>query len=102
MLLWIEWLYNYMITILFLNFIILIVGIIFYFLPVVTIADIPWIGQYISDTLISVVHIWNGFLETFPYAVTPWHIFIWIILPFEILLIIARFFLGSRTPINNA
>jgi hypothetical protein len=90
-----------MIITLLLNLIILIIGMIFIFLPVVTLADIPLFGGWISEYLLTIVQMWNSFCETFPYAITAWRVFLYLIIPFEILLIIARFFLGSRTPINH-
>jgi len=90
-----------MITILFINFIILVVGSIFVFLPEVSIATLPYAGQAISDTLYSAVYTWNAFLVTFPYAVVVWNMFLFVVIPLEIGLIIAKFFLGHRTP-NSA
>lgn len=90
-----------MIINLLINFILLIFGTLFVFLPVVSLASIPLVGSFISSGLISVVKLWNTFLDTFPYAVLPWHIFIYVILPFELLLLVARFFLGHRLPVNN-
>jgi len=75
-----------------------LVSAIFVFLPVVTIADIAYIGTDVSNYLTSAVYMWNGFIETFPYAGTGWNIFLSVIVPFEILLLIAKFFLGSRVP----
>jgi len=81
-----------------LNVIIMIFSVVFYVLPVVTIATIPIIGESVSETLYLMVSYWNSFMLTFPYAEVGWEIFILIIVPFEIGLVIAKFFLGSRTP----
>lgn len=89
-----------MIINLLINLILLIFGAIFLILPEVSIADIPYVGFYIDDYLTFAVTTWNGFLDTFPYAQTAWHMFLVIILPFEILMLIAKFFLGHRTPQN--
>jgi len=75
-----------------------VVGYIFSFLPVVTIADIPYIGETVSTTLISFMGIWNAFIDTFPYAGIAWNVFLLAIIPFEILMIIAKFFFGQRAP----
>lgn len=90
-----------MITSIFINFILLIFGAIFYLFPKVTLSDIPLIGEYVSSSLIYMVSIWNSFLDTIPYLQLPYHLLLYYILPFEILLIILKFILGSRVPINN-
>ena len=74
---------------------------IFSFLPVVTIADIPYIGSSVSGYLDTIMLTWNAFMVTFPYAETGWFVFK-MLLWFEALLLLARFLLGSRTPVHNA
>jgi len=76
-------------------------GFIFSFLPVVTLADIPYAGEGISSTLLWMVTTWNSFMVTFPYAETAWSIFLLIIVPFELLLLVAKFFLGHRVPAHT-
>lgn len=76
-------------------------GALFYFLPVVTLADIPLIGDFVSETLTEMVLIWNAFIGTFPYAEIAWNIFLFVILPFEGLMLIAKFFLGHRLPAHT-
>jgi len=71
---------------------------IFYFLPVVTISSIPVIGTAVSGYIDTIVTTWNAFMITFPYAQTGWDVFIYVILPFEILLLLGKMFLGSRVP----
>jgi len=90
-----------MIITLLLNFILLVFGTIFSFLPVVSIADVPIIGGTLRSLLVYIVQMWNAFLNTFPYAETAWYIFLVVILPFEILMLIAKFFLGSRSPAKH-
>jgi hypothetical protein len=80
------------------NLVLLIFGALFSFLPKVTLASLPYVGSYISSSLIFIVGLWNGVLTTFPYAVVGWHVFLWIILPFEGLMLVAKFFLGHRVP----
>lgn len=92
---------NNMITTFFLNLILLIVTGIFYFLPVVTMTDIPLVGSYVSSTLASLIQTWNAFLITFPYAQTAWDIFLYVIIPFELIMLAGRFFLGHRLPVNH-
>jgi len=73
---------------------------IFYLLPVVKLADLPLFGSAISSTLTTAVLTWNAFMVTFPYAATVWSIFLYLIVPFEFTMIIAKFLLGHRTPTN--
>jgi len=75
-----------------------LLGAIFYFLPIVDIASLPYFGTEIQTTLIWWMHTWNAFLVTFPYAETGWQIFKWIIIPFEIALLVGKVLLGSRVP----
>jgi len=91
-----------MIIVMLVSLLISLVSVIFVFLPVVTIATLPYVGPAISSTLVTVVGVWNAFLDTFPYAQIVWHVFLFIILPFEILMIVAKFFLGSRVPSNES
>lgn len=84
---------NYLIS-----FILGIISIFFVFLPVVTLADIPVIGDTISSLLLTMVRMWNSFIDTFPYAGTAWQVFLYVILPFELLMLVGKFFLGHRMP----
>lgn len=68
------------------------------FLPIVTIRGIPIIGEFLYNTLITMVGIWNAFMDTFPYAEVAWEVLIYVILPFEIVMFIVKLILGSRTP----
>lgn len=90
-----------MIINLLINLFLLIFGSLFVFLPEVTISSIPFIGSYISDALVLMVVYWNSFVDVFPYAEIVFHTFLTIILPFELLLIVAKFFLGHRVPVNH-
>jgi len=74
---------------------------IFSFLPEVSLSDIPVIGSSVSSTLSLMVTKYNALIETFPYAQTGFLIMVYVILPFEILMLVAKFFLGSRVPNNN-
>jgi len=87
-----------MIINLLINLVLLLFGALFSFMPVVTLADIPFIGEGFSNILTTAVLSWNAFCVTFPYAVTAWHALLWVILPFEIALLVLKFFLGHRTP----
>jgi len=89
-----------MIITLLLNLIVLIIGMLFVFFPIVTLEDIPAIGFFVSDYLTWAVQVFNSAMETFPYAETGWFA-LKIILIFELGIIAMRFFLGSRTPINH-
>jgi len=93
-----------MIINLFLNFLFLVLGFVFTLgglLPPVDIASLPFIGEFLSSTLITVVQILNAFVDSFPYAGVAWNIFIWVILPFEVVLLVAKFILGHRVPTND-
>jgi len=83
------------------NVLLTLVSVIFVFLPVVSVSSIPYYGEDIASVLLTVVTTWNAFMVTFPYAVVLWNIFLYVILPFEFLLLIGKFFLGSRLPSNH-
>jgi len=78
-----------------------IFGAIMTILPEVTLLSIPVVGTFISETLTDMVLIWNAFLGTFPYAEIAWNIFLFVILPFEGLLLLGKFFLGHRLPAHT-
>jgi len=90
-----------MIINLLINFLLLAFGTIFTFFPEVSIDSIPFVGQFIYDALVFAMLKWNAFMVTFPYAQTGWYIFIYGIIPFEITLLLLKFFFGHRAPINN-
>jgi len=90
-----------MIINLLINTVLLIFGSIFVFLPEVSIATLPYIGEPARAVLVSAVTMWNTFMVTFPYAQTPYDIFVYVIIPFEALILLARFFLGNRLPVNH-
>jgi len=90
-----------MILNLLINFILLIFSSLFIFLPEVHLSDIPYIGAPLVSGLTYMVGIWNSFMITFPYAVIGWQVFLWVIVPFEILLLVAKFFLGHRLPAHT-
>jgi len=68
----------------------------------VRLADLPYIGTELVAILTTMIGVWNSFMLTFPYAETAWHVFIWVIVPFEITFMTLKFFLGSRLPSHNA
>lgn len=69
--------------------------------PVVTIQSLPYIGEELRSILVTMVGYWNSFMDTFPYAVIAWQTFLYVILPFELLLLIGKIILGSRNPSTN-
>jgi len=91
-----------MIIILLLNLLLLVFGTIFSILPSVSIATIPVIGPSVSSFLYEAMGVWNAFMVTFPYAQITWDVFLYVILPFELLMLVGKFFLGHRMPSNNA
>jgi len=90
-----------MITQTIINFIVGAINTVFASLPTARLSDLPVVGSTITDTLSTIIETWNAFLITFPYAVVLWNCFIYVILPFEILLLIAKFFLGHRVPAHT-
>jgi len=90
-----------MITEILLSVVLALFGIIFGFLPIVTLEGLPLIGTEVSNGLLFFVTKWNAFLVTFPYAETAWNVFLLIILPFELLILLSKFFLGSRSPAST-
>jgi len=83
------------------NLVLLVFGSLFVFLPEVSIASLPYIGPSISSFLYQAMGIWNAFMVTFPYAQIGWQVFLYVILPFEVLMLVGKFFLGSRMPHNT-
>jgi len=81
--------------------IVLFVSVVFYWLPEVTIEDLPYLGSSVSDLLITMIRYWNSAVETVPYLQLGMDIFIYIIIPFELLLLVAKFFLGHHVPTNS-
>jgi len=77
-----------------------ILEVVFNFLPVVTLADIPGIGSTVQSMLTQAVETWNAFMVTFPYAVVVWTS-VQIIIGFELLMLVGKFFLGGRMPNNE-
>ena len=69
--------------------------------PIVTLAGIPFIGDTIIYYLTLVIGYWNTFLLVIPLFAIPWNLFLNIIVPFEIALIMLKFFLGHRSPVAH-
>ena len=60
----------------------------------------PTWGIAISNGITIMIQTWNAFLISFPYAVVGWHMFL-VILSFEALMLIGKFFLGARLPAHT-
>jgi len=71
------------------------------FLPIVSISTIPIVGSSIYNAMAWGMGVWNAFLLTVPYAQLPWRIVLYVILPFELILLLVKVFLGSRVPVHN-
>jgi len=84
------------------NFVLLIFGAIFVFLPEVTIETIPYIGPIVSVTLTWIVGLWNSLVLTLPYLDVPMRVFLYVIIPFELMLIILKFFLHNRISVATS
>jgi len=54
----------------------------------------------VSTALHNAMAGFNAFRETLPFVNVVWDSFMWLLV-FEVSMLIARFFLGSRTPIQN-
>lgn len=89
-----------MITALILQFIANFVALIFSILPEVTVANIPFIGTFIYYYVGVAISYVNTMNTIVPYFLIVWQMFLWV-LEFEILLLLLKLFLGSRTPISN-
>lgn len=89
-----------MLTVLLLDLFDILTGLGFSIIPRVDLGDIPILGNYIRDILIFIMGYWNSFMETLPYLIVVWQMFIYVIIPFEIGLLILKFFLASRVPAN--
>jgi len=81
--------------------VLLIVTSIFSLLPVVTLASIPIIGPSLQSILITMVRMYNSFIDTFPYAETAFNLLIYVIIPFELLMLLGKFLLGHRLPASH-
>jgi len=90
-----------MITNFFLVIISTILELIFGWFHVVDIASIPLIGTIASNFLIFGVTQWNALLVTVPYFQFSWHALLWVVLPFEFLVLVGNFFFGARFPIRS-
>jgi len=69
------------------------------FLPDVSLSDV--FGIDFASMLTPVILTWNSFMETFPYAQIAWYVFL-VILPFELLMLVGKFFLGHRLPAKDS
>lgn len=87
-----------MIINLLINLVLLIIGSLFVFFPEVTLNDIPYVGIHFREILINTVGYWNSAVETLPYLQIGMTMFIYVILPFEITLLVLKVFLGHRLP----
>lgn len=54
----------------------------------------------IDNALSYAVGLWNSFMVTFPYASVAWHMFL-LMLVFEALMLVLKFVLGQRLPVNT-
>jgi hypothetical protein len=73
----------------------------FGYLPTATLADIPYIGEAVQEILTRIVLQWNAFEATFPYVTALYQVFLYVIIPFELAVLVVRFVLGNRTPVSH-
>jgi hypothetical protein len=90
-----------MVIALILNFIADIIQQIFIILPDAYLHQLPYIGTYIETYLTMAVQYMNTATQVIPFTAIVWHTFTLVILPFEFSMIIAKFFFGSRLPVNK-
>jgi len=94
-----------MIVFLLLNVLLLLLNTVFWLISFgghdVAIASLPVIGEHVDSLLVTVVSYWNMFMQTVPYAELPWHIFLYFIIPFELVLLVGKIFLGGHLPIRD-
>ena len=87
---------NFIITVIFDTF-----NALFSIFPTASLSNIPYVGSLIVSTITSAVKTWNTILETIPYLQFSWNAFLYVIIPAEIILLLMKFALGSRAPINE-
>lgn len=66
---------------------------IFFLLPKVA------MPEGVINALTNMVQYYNSFLDIFPFAVLPTQLF-FVIIAFEIALVVGKFFFGNRLPVN--
>lgn len=84
-----------MIITLLINLIVLLVGVLFSWLP--QISELPF---GIDSVLVSMVSYYHGATATLPYLGTLFTAFLYVLL-FEGVMLILKLFLGSRTPSHS-
>ena len=70
-------------------------------IPNVGVSDIPFVGTYVATYWTMAVEYMNTAVTIIPFFDIVWHSFLYIILPFEFSMLIAKFFFGSRLPSNQ-
>jgi len=70
-------------------------------LPEAHISEIWYIGPDVYDVLVAMAQTWAGVLDTVPYFEDAWNVVKYAIIPFELLMLVLKVILGSRTPFNN-
>lgn len=78
----------------FIKIILYIISTIFLILPAVSLPE----GAV--NALTSMVQYYNQFLTIFPYAILPTQLF-FVIMGIELFMLVGKFILGSRMPVNN-
>jgi len=84
-----------MIINLLINALLLVFGAFFLIFPVVHLPEV------LSTPLTMASSAWYGIFETIPYLEVVWNTFLYILIPFEISMIIIKFFLGHRVPSHH-
>jgi len=90
-------------TALILGLIVLVKGIILLLNGVGTlpfIGTLPYVSETSAEVMVDLVRSFHALLDTIPYFYATWYAFLSIV-SFEIIALVAKFFLGSRVPIKD-
>jgi len=69
--------------------------------PYTTLATIPYFGADLRETLITMMQYWNSAQETVPYLTALWSYFVYGVLGFEMLMLVAKAIFGFRLPAHT-
>lgn len=81
------------------DFILIVLSSIINIIPSVNISGILFIGDDLYNILVQMIRIWNGAIYSFPYLEIL-NIVLFVIISFELLVLVVKLLLGSRSPIR--
>lgn len=82
-------------------FTLFIYSLVFLLVSIASILPSAILPSYALSLLATAIGTYNSFLDIFPFATLPTQLFLGVVLPFELALLIGKFFLGSRLPSNS-